>query len=122
MLVSLNFSIFFYFTLLSCLFFILFFFFNDPATTEIYTYWHTLALHDALPICKIRDARLAQAHDEADLAGGEAHVRAFTIWRRVWSWVRSRCSGVTAMAPRITAARSVSGSTESSLAKSPIHR
>src|SRR3546814_15001989 len=28
-----------------------FFFFNDTATTEIYTYWHTLSLHDALPIC-----------------------------------------------------------------------
>src|SRR3546814_18485374 len=27
------------------------FFFNDTATTEIYTYRHTLALHDALPIC-----------------------------------------------------------------------
>src|SRR3546814_15843162 len=27
-----------------------FFFFNDTATTEIYTYWHTLSLHDALPI------------------------------------------------------------------------
>src|SRR3546814_19031552 len=26
------------------------FFFNDTATTEIYTYGHTLALHDALPI------------------------------------------------------------------------
>src|SRR3546814_18360876 len=26
------------------------FFFNDTATTEIYTYLHTLALHDALPI------------------------------------------------------------------------
>src|SRR3546814_11150768 len=29
----------------------LFFFFNDTATTEIYTYGHTLSLHDALPIC-----------------------------------------------------------------------
>src|SRR3546814_19061975 len=28
----------------------LFFFFNDAATTEIYTYGHTLSLHDALPI------------------------------------------------------------------------
>src|SRR3546814_19754973 len=28
----------------------LIFFFNDTATTEIYTYWHTLSLHDALPI------------------------------------------------------------------------
>src|SRR3546814_10621144 len=27
-----------------------FFFFNDTATTAIYTYCHTLALHDALPI------------------------------------------------------------------------
>src|SRR3546814_7629976 len=26
------------------------FFFNDPATTEIYTYGHTLSLHAALPI------------------------------------------------------------------------
>src|SRR3546814_11925309 len=29
-----------------------FFFFNDTATTEIYTYVHTLSLHDALPISK----------------------------------------------------------------------
>src|SRR3546814_14034078 len=28
-----------------------FFFVNDTATTEIYTYCHTLSLHDALPIC-----------------------------------------------------------------------
>src|SRR3546814_5363996 len=27
------------------------FFFNDTATTEIYSYCHTLSLHDALPIC-----------------------------------------------------------------------
>src|SRR3546814_8244023 len=32
---------------------VLFFFFNDTATTEIYTYCHTLSLHDALPICWI---------------------------------------------------------------------
>src|SRR3546814_12919361 len=25
--------------------------FKAPATTEIYTYWHTRSLHDALPIC-----------------------------------------------------------------------
>src|SRR3546814_6953969 len=30
--------------------FIFFFFFNYTATTEIYTYCHTLSLHDALPI------------------------------------------------------------------------
>src|SRR3546814_10627396 len=28
-----------------------FFLFNDTATTEIYTYLHTLSLHDALPTC-----------------------------------------------------------------------
>src|SRR3546814_11756128 len=32
--------------------FIYFFFFHDPATTEIYTYCHTLSLHDALPISR----------------------------------------------------------------------
>src|SRR3989442_8559551 len=30
----------------------IFFFFNDTATTEIYT----LSLHDALPICSLRDS------------------------------------------------------------------
>src|SRR3546814_14886692 len=29
------------------------FFFNDTATTEIYTYGHTLSLHDALPILQL---------------------------------------------------------------------
>src|SRR3546814_20824885 len=29
-----------------------FFFFNDTATTELYTYGHTLSLHDALPISR----------------------------------------------------------------------
>src|SRR3546814_325341 len=34
-----------------CKYELLFFFFNDPATTEIYTYFPTLSLHDALPFC-----------------------------------------------------------------------
>src|SRR3546814_19062047 len=38
------------FYLLVFFFLFFFFFFNDPATTEIYTYCHTLSLHDALPI------------------------------------------------------------------------
>src|SRR3546814_4841108 len=42
---------------------IFFFFFNDTATTEIYTYWHTLSLHDALPI--LFRAALARPHDVA---------------------------------------------------------
>src|SRR3546814_11005312 len=32
------------------------FFLKDTTTTEIYTYGHTLSLHDALPICKWRRA------------------------------------------------------------------
>src|SRR3546814_3930178 len=32
----------------------IFFFFTDTATTEIYTYLHTLSLHDALPIHAIQ--------------------------------------------------------------------
>src|SRR3546814_11990384 len=34
----------------SMLYVLLCFFFNDPATPAIYTYLHTLSLHDALPI------------------------------------------------------------------------
>src|SRR3546814_919999 len=47
------------------LYFFIFFFFNDPATTEIYTYRHTLSLHDALPIWL--------AGREAAAADGVAH-------------------------------------------------
>src|SRR3546814_4207725 len=36
------------------------FFFNDTATTEIYTYVHTLSLHDALPIYGMPRASLAK--------------------------------------------------------------
>src|SRR3546814_12815543 len=46
-------------------------FFNDTATTEIYTYVHTLSLHDALPICLAR----ARGADDGDLlAGGDLEV------------------------------------------------
>ena len=47
-----------------------FFFFNDTATTEIYT----LSLHDALPICIERAARISFAHyntaEEVDRIAG----------------------------------------------------
>src|SRR3546814_17413246 len=35
-------------------------FVNGAATTEIYTYGHTLSLHDALPICGLYAARWAK--------------------------------------------------------------
>src|SRR3546814_1964679 len=37
------------------------FFFNDTATTEIYTYGHTLSLHDALPISLAHECDREQA-------------------------------------------------------------
>src|SRR3546814_2856932 len=41
-----------------------FFFCNDTATTEIYTYCHTLSLHDALPISSDQyDVMTRMAHD-----------------------------------------------------------
>src|SRR3546814_20559594 len=46
----------------------MFFFFNDTSTTEIYTYLHTLSLHDALPIF--------EQHDEGQLAQALHHLDA----------------------------------------------
>src|SRR3546814_16445731 len=56
----------------------LFFFFNDTATTEIYTYGHTLSLHDALPISvgehagRIGRRTMALRLNENGPAGAEA--------------------------------------------------
>src|SRR3546814_9329954 len=45
----------------------MFFLFNDTATTEIYTYGHTLSLHDALPIYGgAHERRVAVAVDDVD--------------------------------------------------------
>src|SRR5208283_6099254 len=46
-----------YYIIYTSSFSFLFFFFNDTATTEIYT----LSLHDALPICGVRQRRRAGA-------------------------------------------------------------
>src|SRR3546814_5100517 len=51
----------------SCLVFYVFLF-SDTATTEIYTYGHTLSLHDALPIYRVAVA----AHAGAGLRDGAA--------------------------------------------------
>src|SRR3546814_12727347 len=65
------------------------FFFNDTATTEIYTYWHTLSLHDALPISwlspvTLQDDRvalvpLAHAH-AADLTEAVKDGELWKLW------------------------------------------
>src|SRR3546814_15692116 len=70
------------------------FFLKDPATTESYTYCHTLSLHDALPILArivaqrlgrdvAQEARRGQrgelrAH-VVEVAAGPAHQRRFEL-------------------------------------------
>src|SRR3546814_17759352 len=54
------------------------FLFNDTATTEIYTYGHTLSLHDALPICLDQERRPVVRPDQdevapAQIGGGAIH-------------------------------------------------
>src|SRR3546814_10303241 len=54
----------------------IFFLFNDTATTEIYTYCHTLSLHDALPISRHAGYRVhggARASLDAPDAHRQAH-------------------------------------------------
>src|SRR3546814_14143506 len=53
----------------------LFFFFKDPATTEIYTYGHTLSLHDALPISRHR-GRAAKERADLGKRGQVSRARA----------------------------------------------
>src|SRR3546814_13563357 len=52
------------------------FFFNDTATTEIYTYLHTLSLHDALPIsnCCLRATDLRASRRRAAVSGSSRVV------------------------------------------------
>src|SRR6185369_3957321 len=86
---------------------------------------------------RIRDARAAQVHDEADLARLQAHPAArlraglaragaasgnrSPISRKVAACVESQCSGVTATIFSMMTPRSVFGSLGSSVGKSPIH-
>src|SRR3546814_15458373 len=48
------------------------FFFNDTATTKIYTYGHTLSLHDALPISR---GQVRQSPRRGDVAGDRTRPR-----------------------------------------------
>src|SRR3546814_13582281 len=88
-------------------------FFNDTATTEIYTYCHTLSLHDALPIShkgKKQPRIVARLHDlrvtprRASRRPRPVQLRwppAWLRWPRAWlrlrlrlrllpAWLRSR--------------------------------
>src|SRR3546814_15620370 len=49
---------------------------NATADTEIYTYGHTLALHDALPICRGAPVEVLDASQTLEKTG----TAAFTAW------------------------------------------
>src|SRR3989442_7377569 len=55
------------------------FFFNDTATTEIYT----LSLHDALPICTLRDASALAGYVDGgwNLWAGLLAALLYMLWR-----------------------------------------
>src|SRR3546814_11565559 len=59
---------------LSIVIFAFFFFFNDTATTEIYTYGHTLSLHDALPIYRQTEDQVVVGGVGAEPAEGRPVV------------------------------------------------
>src|SRR3546814_13538721 len=47
---------------------------NDTATTEIYTYLHTLSLHDALPTCRDTHNKWVQSLEHAPLHPEDGEV------------------------------------------------
>src|SRR3546814_16220858 len=55
---------------------LMFFFFNETATTEIYTYLHTLSLHDALPIVMAEMHQLHMFMSPGSTAGAVGAGRA----------------------------------------------
>src|SRR3546814_12418271 len=69
-------SMFFVFILINLCFLSLlwYFFFNDTATTEIYTYLHTLSLHDALPISLTKE-QPAMVYGAIDLHTRYSQIR-----------------------------------------------
>src|SRR5262249_39088650 len=83
-----------------------------------------LARHpaDGVEHRRVGDPAAPERHDQADLARREAHGKASASRPAMAPWVRSRCSGVMAMAPARTAQRSVPSPTGLSLVKSPIQR
>src|SRR3546814_18875676 len=71
----------------------IFFFFNDTATTEIYTYLHTLSLHDALPIF------LPITHVRS-LSPGRRVARPPPVRRHVGSSRRPLCAAAAKTSPK----------------------
>src|SRR3546814_13001936 len=85
-------------------FYIFCFFFNDTATTEIYTYGHTLSLHDALPISQPATIHLGRRGMKTHVSSMPS-VSAPAPHRTVTSMERGVAS-VSARAPSVVNPRS----------------
>src|SRR3546814_5216542 len=74
------------------------FFFHDTATPELYSYWHTLPLHDALPSYpRARQQRSSDTAEEylggARVAVSPDHEQVCVAFRRlVEDHIRHRCA------------------------------
>src|SRR3546814_1036640 len=76
----------------------MFFFFNDKATNEIYTYGHTLSLHDALPILSRPEiSAILEAPDRLSWAGQRGRAlfsMMYNTGARVSEMIGMRCRDV----------------------------
>src|SRR3546814_14112869 len=78
--------------------FLSFFFVNDTATTDIYTYLHTLSLHDALPICSMgvwMFSAMTKARSSGEACSSSAGRTVPALFTR-YSTSRSAASAATA--------------------------
>src|SRR3546814_15993532 len=62
----------------------IFFFFNDTATTEIYTYLHTLSLHDALPISNLVKGRVLGPDPSGDKKARAERMGQHMTWQLLY--------------------------------------
>src|SRR3546814_18225410 len=76
------------------------FFFNDTATTEIYTYCHTLSLHDALPILILRRDTDGRGASPCRNGGVRASRKSADM-----APIRTACADRTALFPKRAADR-----------------
>src|SRR3546814_4911171 len=78
---------------------LVFVFFNDTATTEIYTYGHTLSLHDALPISWKKSVVATRSGSGIEVSRREARTTDILS-----AWTRSAVA-IAAAKPRLVAAK-----------------
>src|SRR3546814_6335837 len=78
---------------------LVFVFFNDTATTEIYTYGHTLSLHDALPISWKKSVVATRSGSGIEVSRREARTTDIPS-----AWTRSAVA-IAAAKPRLVAAK-----------------